>query len=232
MLSVRCSCYYFYLFSFVYTLGICLFQHLHTGLYFLIRQPVGHIYLYSAVVNFGPGLENASSVTVNVWDGSQNKEFSCCLFHDVQKRNPIQVNAFIKNNFGYSTLVARQYECSIPRLKKDIIEMGMIVRGKQCYPTMHTVSVTVPERHAKSLAICAKIAYGTLSPQRLIEWFEYQRLMGVDKILAMVQYLNDDAYRVLKYYEKNGVLDVDAFPSPLPGYVPGNQFLKLNIVFS
>lgn len=187
----------------------------------MTKIPVGNVYIYSAIGSLGKDGKNITSVTINLWDGSQNKQFSCCLFKNGLKTNSFQVAAYIKNNYGYSTLAARQYRCPIPRNMGNITDVGMIEKEKPCSPTMETVKMIYPERHKNSFAICAKIAYNKLSPQRLIEWFEYQRVMGVDKILTMVQYLNADAYKVLQYYKKIELLDLDTFPSPLPGKIVG-----------
>ncbi|CAG2212550.1 unnamed protein product [Mytilus edulis] len=135
--------------------------------------------------------------------------------------NFVTKEAFIKNDFGYSPFSARQYQCQIPQCIMNATHVGMVEHGTPCSAFMKTIPVFYPSREKGKLAICAKIAYGTLSPQRLIEWFEYHRLMGVDKVLTMVQYLNEDAYKVLLYYQKLQFGEIDEFPLPLPGKVIG-----------
>lgn len=197
------------------------FQNVVTGFSFITRLPRGELYLYSAVANPDERWGNFTSITINLWDGSQNKKFDCCIFNKKTMDNFVTKEAFIKNDFGYSPFSARQYQCQIPQCIMNATHVGMVEHGTPCSSFMKTIPVFYPSREKGKLAICAKIAYGTLSPQRLIEWFEYHRLMGVDKVLTMVQYLNEDAYKVLLYYQKLQFGEIDEFPLPLPGKVIG-----------
>jgi hypothetical protein len=43
-------------------------------------EPVGEVYLYSAVATPNERWDQFTGITINVWDGSQNKAFDCCLF--------------------------------------------------------------------------------------------------------------------------------------------------------
>lgn len=200
-----------------------IFQNIATGFYFITRLPRGEIYLYSAVANPDERWGNFTSITINLWDGSQNKKFDCCIFNKKTMDNFVTKEAYIKNNFGYSPFIARQYQCHVPKCIMNATHVGMVERGTPCSIFMTTIPVFYPSREKGKLALCAKIAYGTLSPQRLIEWFEYHRLMGVDKVLTMVQYLNEDAYKVLLYYQKLQFGEIDDFPLPLPGKLIGFQ---------
>lgn len=53
--------------------------------------------------------------------------------------------------------------------------------------------------------MCAKIAYGSVDAQKLIEWFEVNRLLGVDKVYIHTYKLNNLAMKVLEYYESIGI---------------------------
>lgn len=191
----------------------------------MTRIPVGEVYLYSAVATPNERWDQFTGITINVWDGSQNKAFDCCLFSKNSIPEYIITQAYIKNNFGFSPLEASQYQCEKIHDIRKFTHVGMVERGDPCTLYMTKIPVVYPTREIGKMAICAKIAYGSLLPQRLIEWFEYQRLMGVNKVLTMVQYLNDDAYRVLQYYKTIGFGEIDEFPSPLPGVVVGKNNL-------
>ena len=58
------------------------------------------------------------------------------------------------------------------------------------------------------LAVCTKLTYDSVSAAQLVEWFEAQRVLGVDKIVTYPFNLNANALKVLKYYESTGFLDV------------------------
>lgn len=66
-----------------------------------------------------------------------------------------------------------------------------------------------------SLAVCAKIAYGTLSAQRLIEWLEIQKYIGVDQALVYYYNLNKEAMDVLLQYYREGFADLRPFDYPM-----------------
>jgi hypothetical protein len=43
-----------------------------------------------------------------------------------------------------------------------------------------------------------------VDPIPIVEWFEAQRIFGVDKVVAYPYRLNANALKVLKYYESVG----------------------------
>lgn len=72
--------------------------------------------------------------------------------------------------------------------------------------------------HKEGLAICSQITYRDTKAATLIEWFEAQKLLGVDKIMTHSYNLNSDAMRVLEYYEQEGFLVlIRGFAFPLKG---------------
>ncbi|XP_050397543.2 uncharacterized protein LOC126815703 [Patella vulgata] len=70
------------------------------------------------------------------------------------------------------------------------------------------------------LAICGKVAFGDkLKPSRLVEWFEMQMILGVDKIVVFDLDCPEQIKSVFKHYIDEGLLEV--IPYSLPGKVPG-----------
>lgn len=70
--------------------------------------------------------------------------------------------------------------------------------------------------------LCYQVAYGDdLDPTKLMEWFEVQRLMGVDNIQLMDLHNPVAIQKVFRYYQDIGLLDL--LPYELPGMsgVPG-----------
>lgn len=51
----------------------------------------------------------------------------------------------------------------------------------------------------------------SISANLLLEWFEVQRILGVDKVISYTNNLNDDAMKVLEYYESFGLTDIIHF---------------------
>lgn len=119
-------------------------------------------------------------------------------------------------------MAACHYECKLEntfqQVKGYVSEIGLSqLNDLQADACPQITKVVYPTRQVGEMAICSKMAYGTMKAIHLIEWFEYNRLMGVDRIITMVQLINRDAFQVFKYYQAKGVLDMDIFPSPLPG---------------
>jgi hypothetical protein len=47
-----------------------------------------------------------------------------------------------------------------------------------------------------------------VDPISIVEWFEAQRILGVDKVVTYPYRLNANALKVLQYYESVGFLDI------------------------
>lgn len=58
------------------------------------------------------------------------------------------------------------------------------------------------------------MVYGSVSADDLLTWFEIHRRMGVTKVLTYTYDLNEEAAKVLRYYQSQGM--VETFPFRLP----------------
>jgi hypothetical protein len=67
------------------------------------------------------------------------------------------------------------------------------------------------------------MVYGDVSADDLLTWFEIHRRMGVTKVLTYTYDLNDDAAKVLRYYQSQGM--VETFPFRLPKACTYNRFV-------
>ncbi|CAG2241932.1 unnamed protein product [Mytilus edulis] len=114
-------------------------------------------------------------------------------------------------------LIARQFQCSVQNIGFRMVNIQLVGKMESCSISYNLHPVLYPEIKENGFGICAKIAYNYLNPLHLIEWFEYQKMMGVDMVLISVQSLNKDAYKVLRYYEKEGITTLISFPNDMPG---------------
>jgi len=48
--------------------------------------------------------------------------------------------------------------------------------------TVIPVEVQVRPGHKEALAVCVHVAYGHIEPARLVEWLEFQRILGVSMV--------------------------------------------------
>ena len=72
------------------------------------------------------------------------------------------------------------------------------------------VEVPVREVMTKPLAVCMQIAYEWVEPVRLVEWLEFQRLLGVSLIgVYLASDISSSTEKVLRYYaEVDGLVDL------------------------
>ena len=83
-----------------------------------------------------------------------------------------------------------------------------------------TVRHTPRDSNVPTLAVCVKAAIGNLNEMRLIEWIEFQRLLGINKIAIYDSAVTGQAINVLDYYTKQGLVD----------QLPFNYLLKMHML--
>lgn len=133
--------------------------------------------------------------------------------------------AVVEDIFRYRSmkpeLIAKRYKCKIRSIKFKPVHIGLVGNGNSCDPCLTVTPVIYPEVIFHGAGVCAKVAFNYLNPSYLIEWFEYQIMMEVDTVVVMLQYINDEALEVFKYYEQKGLLKILPYPIELPG-ITGN----------
>ncbi|XP_053396878.1 uncharacterized protein LOC123551414 [Mercenaria mercenaria] len=67
-----------------------------------------------------------------------------------------------------------------------------------------------------SFAICGKLIYGDINIPLTLEWMEYNRYMGVSKVVLYEYNISSEVSKILKYYQSTGFVDV--IPFSLPSY--------------
>lgn len=76
--------------------------------------------------------------------------------------------------------------------------------------------IQTPEVVPGGLAICGKTAVGgLLDPSKLVEWFEVQRALGVDRIQIFDLDNPEKVLKVFRHYQELGLLVL--LPYKLPG---------------
>ncbi|KAK3578807.1 hypothetical protein CHS0354_030228 [Potamilus streckersoni] len=181
------------------------------------------IFIYSAIAGNSTINSTWDNVVLMGWEHTHYTfiKFTCCLWY--QKHGLMSVSGIRKHHWVQlkkANLVAKQFVCSNPGRKWNDILLGITVT-----PITHSCSndtniyvepiFAYRHREAK-LAICNKIVYGSVLPESILEWFEVQRLLGVDKVLTYANSdLNEEARQVLRYYEEIGMAEVLPFLIPM-----------------
>ncbi|CAG5115940.1 unnamed protein product, partial [Candidula unifasciata] len=203
-----------------------------TAKYF-VRARDQEIYMYSAVTNRHHPVNNAINIIITTLSASR-ASLQCCVVLDGKTlyvtpaetffRYSTSDVAFIANILEFFSdghlYRARQYSCSLPDIGHSAEYVTLT--SSLCSPDIRDyLKILHPPPVPGGLALCAKIAYnGGLDPEKFIEWVEVQRLLGVDKILIFDLGNPENLTRVFRYYQNQGILDVQ--PYELPGY-PENR---------
>ena len=116
-------------------------------------------------------------------------------------------------------LMATKFFCNVPRVLYGVKVKGssMSLPGEMCQGKKFMAVEFLNQKPEESIAVCAKISYGQVSAQRLIEWLEIQKYMGVDKVLMYFYNLNEEAMRVLLAYNRDGFVELLPFDYPDAG---------------
>lgn len=180
------------------------------------------VHIFSAVAQAKLNLGLIEYIVLNVLDGSIYSKYDCCIYGE-NEQAVHRVNAVLKETYDhgskYADLIARQYVCSVHQINIKMQNIQLVGKGDFCNCSHNFHPVLYAAVRENKFAICAKIAYNYLNPLYLIEWFEYQKMMTVDTVLMFIQDINQDAYAVLKYYEREGIAKLIPYPSKMPGNI-------------
>lgn len=77
-----------------------------------------------------------------------------------------------------------------------------------------TLVVEFQETGKYKLTTCVPILYGNFNSEALIEWFEFQKYFGVDKVSMHVWKVSNENWKVFDYYRANGLLDLYKLDAP------------------
>jgi hypothetical protein len=170
-----------------------------------------------------------STAIVTGWELGKysSVDFKCCF----RLKNDKYVSIISSNKshwlyVGKAKLQAKQFKCLINFNVEDINSITILSdinaicpNEKEFYlvPTIVRRKVNHADIRGRKIGVCVKLTYGSLDAQRLIEWFEIHKLFGVDKVIAYTYNLNQNASKVLKFYEKSGIAEVYGFDLPEKG---------------
>ncbi|CAL1528156.1 unnamed protein product, partial [Lymnaea stagnalis] len=127
----------------------------------------------------------------------QNAEFSCSISNK-------QLSTIGGANFSYVTFA----ETSCLRANKDVMR------------------IIYPQREAGAVGICLKISYDLIDPEKLVEWFEYIRLMNVTKVFTYTFEVQPSSLKVLQYYQGKGLLDMQPIHPAKSKFGPKRGFKR------
>ncbi|VDI70485.1 Hypothetical predicted protein [Mytilus galloprovincialis] len=147
-------------------------------------------------------------ITVIGWEEniSKYKYYTCCVRLLEGKRVAIQsTQKFVYHSDADSYLNRVQFSCPISLESRSIEGVSIITHfTKTCHKdAKFYIPVHMPLQG--ELAVCGTFIYGSLSANLLLEWFEVQRIIGVEKIVTYTFELNKEAMKICEHYESIGL---------------------------
>ena len=108
-----------------------------------------------------------------------------------------------------------QMSCMIPR---GPIPSHVSVSLEPCSQLHIYMPVHVPKQDTEDFGICVAIAFGQLDTDRVIEWAELSRKLGVSKIHIYNATIDRQHDALFRYYEQQDFMAVHQMPPPVPFY--------------
>ena len=177
------------------------------------------VFIFSSVGILSPINKSLGGVVMNIWETQKfrNRPMFCCYLYEDGKIHKGQVSR--KTLFLNNTLTAVQVLCKAEEnnILKRQVGVTLVYGNDMCLPN---VSIYVKVEHPKPcildfcLAICAKIAYGYVNPEMIIEWLEYNRYMGVSHVVVFTYNLTSKSMDVLQFYQNQGFVQLLPFDFP------------------
>lgn len=170
------------------------------------------VFFFSAIGDLKDDDNEYRSITVIGWVEYETikPNLQCCLTYPNQNRT-LAVSSFVVHaiyeytigksikGFAFNINCPINYEMGLPA------NVALIESVDTCEGTDNYLDIEYPVHHPGELAVCSKAAFGKLDPNRLVEYFEMQKLLGVDMVVILVmEGLNKEAIEVLKYNESTG----------------------------
>ena len=186
------------------------------------------VFLFSAIGILSPVNNTLEGIALNLWEEQvyRDRNMFCCFLSQggwIHKTPVTRKSMFLNNS-----LTAVQVFCETGKnaqLKNSTRPVGVMLTYAidNCpmdISNYATVQYTRPCLLEVCIAICAKIAYGYVNPEMVVEWMEYYKYMGVNHVVVFTFNLTADALTVLKFYEKQDFVEVLPFDFPAKGISP------------
>ncbi|KAL4228749.1 hypothetical protein ACF0H5_011792 [Mactra antiquata] len=112
------------------------------------------------------------------------------------------------------SLTSSQITCPIQSPLQDVKGIALQFAGRKCQQKNIKPSVPIKPTNNESFAICLKILFGQVDVGLLVEWLEYNRLIGVDKIFMFTYNITREVSDVLKQYINVGFVEKRPYSYP------------------
>lgn len=193
-------------------------------------------FIYSAFIdqegNTDANIMTQATVNVIAWQMAEflQQDMKCCI---VDNQNNVRASKMTESSTCCNSEVisVRHIVCPLEGDALSIVKISLAIFNMSCpldksYYIVPTVLNTT--RKAGEIAVCDNdILYGSIDPKRLVEWFEIHRFLGVDRFTFHPSpTLNSKAKNVLRFYEKEGIVESFELVDPVATFPRGMRKFK------
>lgn len=174
------------------------------------------LFSYSAFVDIRIRVIRVIALSTK-WEEQQQRNITLYCVYNYKGRRQTTVSRLATEpspiGMGYSLygITVREYiySCSLMYNDSWPISLSISTSPRRQSAAM-PVEVPIIDDTRRLLAICVQLAYRRLDPIRLIEWFEFQRLLGVSLIgVYLAPDISQPARMVLRHYaDVDGLVDL------------------------
>lgn len=185
---------------------------------------VADVFYISAIAFIPQSSEGSVTVSLNGWHGRirHNNTIYCC-FQGIRRLGiPIQASIVHWDEPVFKKLAASKFVCNLSDTFYDKnkflpTKIGLSHNPRCAYTQFIDIAYPVPKPNRKkpSFAVCAKIIYGDYDAEKVLEWFEINKAMGVDHVSLFTYNVSKEIKNVLTHYEREGFVTVNDFDFPL-----------------
>jgi len=153
-------------------------------------------------------------------DQRQHNVTLFCIFNYKDGR-PATVSRLVTDpspiGYGYPLygIQVKEYIYACPVMYNDLWPISLSIftePQRQNFTQSGAMPVEVPATQSvrKPLATCVQVAYERLNPVRLVEWLEFQRLLGVSLVgVYLASDISESAEKVFRHYaDVDGLVDL------------------------
>ena len=169
-----------------------------------MKGPI-ELYIYSAHYDDRQSLYSDPYIRViGLSQLKQEDTFYCIAIYSNQSTHAIQatmhpIGAGVWRHGKYFT----EFVLGCPLPNTDVPTHVSITLDPKLEATFATpVEVAEKSKKRDEVGVCTAVSFGNLKPARIIEWIEFNRLMGVGGITIYNNCLSAEAQRIFKYYAK------------------------------
>uniref|UniRef100_A0A2C9K8Y7 Uncharacterized protein n=1 Tax=Biomphalaria glabrata TaxID=6526 RepID=A0A2C9K8Y7_BIOGL len=152
------------------------------------------VHITTAVYYKDYPLKPGFNVFLNGWARhNDSMDFKCCFFSSLPEADSqgvmvTEVAARMYNVYRQWIVDMQnaEFSCSVPTAANATLQFRYVTFVKlTCRDIKDKVMrIEMPEVIPKSVGVCLKVTYGKVNPEKMVEWFEFMKLMKVTRVFT------------------------------------------------